>query len=211
MSVERFLLRALLAVTLTVSAALPVLGEQEWYESYQKDLVAGKPLWKSDPVLHPGSGSYFQLVRDQSGKSGSNGRHWDEAVAAARNMTYKGRRGRLAVIDNPELHQWILNQWDITTLRGGGQTWIGLRYWCPYRQLAWIDGTEHPFTAYTPWSTPWYRQDGIRCSTTNIPYMGVYIDPRTLRWRATGYKKAHKFYIVEYPARQESTATDAKP
>ncbi len=198
---KRKALNILLAVFLAIAMGHSAHA-QEWLRSYDEARFAGKPFWESEPVYDERTGSYFQLVRDQkNGGRPAHGPNWAEAAANASSMSYKGRQGRLAVIDSPELYQWILNQWDLAALRGGhgGDTWIGLRYWCPYRQLAWSDGTEHSFTSFAPWARPWYRGDGIRCSKSAIPYMSVYIDPTTLRWRATGLRKRFMHYIVEYP------------
>jgi len=201
-------LRIAMVAGLLLLASLPAQG-QEWRESHDQAARAGKKFWQSEPVHNPETGSYYQLVRDQTGPSGANGLHWDQAAAKAARLTYKGRHGRLAVVDSAELHQWLLQQWDFGALGYGGDTWIGLRYWCSFRRLTWVTGDEHPFNDFAIWDTPWYREDGIRCSTTKIPYMGVYINGQSSRWRATGFKKAYNYFIAEYPPAEDVAASES--
>jgi len=169
-------------------------------ENLRQALQAGKEFWKSEPILNENTGSYYQFVYDAGGGGRTNGVRWEKAFVKAQQMTLRDREGRLAKVDSQELYKWILRRWDLRGLGYGGRTWIGLRYWCPYRQLTWTSGEDHSFDAFGAWDTPWYRPDGIRCSTgANLPYMGVYIEGATGRWRATGYKKVFPYYLVEYP------------
>jgi hypothetical protein len=114
-------------------------------------------------------------------------------------MTYKGRRGRLAIVDNGALYGWILEKFELVS-RSTEKTWIGLRYMCGSRALMWANGKEHPHSAFSFWDYPWYRVDGIRCGKSKVPWMGVYISGETSRWRAAGDKKIYSRYLVEYPA-----------
>ncbi|GAB4571674.1 MAG: hypothetical protein Tsb008_03090 [Rhodothalassiaceae bacterium] len=120
-------------------------------------------------------------------------------------MHYADRRGRLAVIDDPKLFEWLLLKFDLRGLGYGGNTWIGLRYWCSYRQMTWADGKEHPFSAFTAWGTPW-SWDNHTCDNSNLLYMGTYIDGNTMRWKAVGELKAMAYYLVEYPPDPPATA-----
>jgi len=205
---------AFLAIALAVLVSHVAHGEvageeaEAWRQSYMEALRSGKSLWKSTPKYHAETDSYFQFVRDTTGGSGRNGVHWDEAVRHAKRMTYKGRRGRLAIIDSADLYGWILRQWDLTTMPYAADTWIGLRYWCPYRELAWSNGTKYSFAAFTPWAVPWYRTGYTPCAG-GMSYMGVYIEGNTLRWQATPPNKAFLHYIVEYSAEDESGSENA--
>jgi len=200
-------LRIAMVAGLLLLASLPALG-QEWRESHDQAARAGKKFWQSEPVHNPETGSYYQLVRDQTGPNQRFGLNWDEAAAKARTLTYKGRQGGLAVITSADEHEWLLRQWELSGLPYGGHAWIGLRYWCTYRSMTWENGEEHPFNEFSAWDTPWYREDGIRCSTTAIPWMGIYINAATGRWRATGLKKAYNYFIVEYPPEEDVAAND---
>lgn len=152
--------------------------------------------WKSDPEYYEPSGSYFQLFRDN--KQRMSGVLWQEAAAAASKMTYKGRRGRLAIINDGALYGWLLEKFEVLG-RPGEYAWIGLRYMCGSRVLMRVTGDEHPRSAFSFWDYPWYREDGIRCGKGNLRWMGVYINGGTSRWRAVGDRKGWPFYLVEYP------------
>lgn len=175
-------------------------------EGLRKALKLGKESWKSEPIFFEPTGSYYQFAYYTGGDSaGSTGIRWEEAESRAARSTFKGRRGRLAVIDSEELYSWLLEQWDLTALGYAGATWIGLRYWCPYRALTWSNGEEHGFNEFGPWDTPWYRVEEYRCSQLGkMPYMSVYIAGRVGKWRASGHLKRFPHYIVEYPAPQET-------
>jgi hypothetical protein len=163
-----------------------------------RNLDTGKEdYWKSDLEYYEPSGSYFQLVRDDTKRL--SGVRWHEAAADAAKMTYKGRRGRLAIVDNGALYGWILEKFELVS-RSTEKTWIGLRYMCGSRALMWANGKEHPHSAFSFWDYPWYRVDGIRCGKSKVPWMGVYISGETSRWRAAGDKKIYSRYLVEYPA-----------
>ncbi len=162
------------------------------------------------PLLYPGNGSYFLLVRDFTGSN--NGVNWEEARLHAAKRQYKGRQGRLAVIDSPDLQQWILTTFNLQQYSFGGRTWIGLRYWCRYRQLTLANSEAYPASAFTAWDQPWARQDGINCTVNaKLPYMGVYIEGMTGRWRAVGYKKRWPYYLVEFPVPAETAREAAAP
>jgi hypothetical protein len=145
------------------------------------------------------SGSYFQLIRDQRGDR--TGHSWREAMQRAKRFDYKGRTARLAVVDNRALHRWL-----VRTFRLRGATWIGLRYWCSYRQLSWVTGDAQPFDDFGAWGSPWYRK--WNCDTGNFAYMPVYYTDGTARWKASGPKKAFRYYLVEYPPRGEASDTE---
>ncbi len=154
------------------------------------------------PLYNPASKSYFQLLELTTQK-----RRWRNAHQAALSRTFKGVRGRLAVIDRPETHQFILENFDLSR-----QTWIGLRYWCRYRMLEW-EGLR-PYSPADPghfpaWHPQWYRRADIICPnwwSKEIAYMPVYylsLDGRNARWRAAGTEKGFTRFLVEYPTGEE--------
>jgi len=77
----------------------------------------------SPPVYNPATKSYFQLVENQY-----HSYVWDKAQAEARTKIYKGVAGRLAVVDSPETHEFLVDHFDLRDPRKA--IWIGLRYWC---------------------------------------------------------------------------------
>ncbi len=144
--------------------------------------------------------AYFQLAKDVVNRTGTG--KWAFAVQKARNTQYKDRKGRLARIDTAELHQWIVETFDFADLPASNGVWVGLRYWCGVRMLTWADGETHRPGAFAPWDTPWHRTD-IRCGSNNMPYMGVYYEPQSSRWKATGYNKRFRYYLIEFPPKEK--------
>lgn len=147
--------------------------------------------------------TYFQLAEDVVTITGAG--RWSYAVTKARNVTYRERQGRLAKIDSARLHRWIVETFDFSKLQQKNGVWVGLRYWCNVRELTWTDGELHRAGAFAPWDTPWYRTD-IRCGKVNMPFMGVYYEPKSARWRAAGLKKNFRYYLIEFPPTKPQTA-----
>jgi len=205
----RGLIASLLAFILVGSPTLAPAQTGDSLDGLRKALLSGSDVWKAEPVYHEKTGSYYQFVYDAgTDRGGSTGLRWAEAEGAARTFSFKGRQGRLAQLTDPNLYESILANWDLSTLGYGGRTWIGLRYWCPYRQLTWSTGEEHSFNAFGPWDTPWYRDKNTRCvNQRDMTYMGVYIEGATKRWRATGPLKRFPHFLVEYPAPRETAET----
>ena len=96
-----------------------------------QDGVAPKP---GKPVYNPETKSYFELRVDLPKPP-----DWNTAVRYARTRRYKGVRGRLAIIKDVQTHSFLQANFDTV-----GETWIGLRYFCSFRKLVWVDGTEQP-------------------------------------------------------------------
>lgn len=169
-------------------------------------LLFGAPLLAADlplprtPFYNPASKSYFQLFDDNVYPG-----NWDAARARAMRKAYKGVRGRLAVVDSRETHEFLLRTFQLT--RREVSVWIGLRYWCSARLLQWEDG--RPFAPSEPeafrlWHADWSRSDDDACRMTRSSRLGfspVYY--RTVggltRWQAVGAGKYFAYYLVEYP------------
>ncbi len=154
------------------------------------------------PIYNPASKSYFQLLNQTAQK-----KNWRNAYQAALSKTFKGVRGRLAVIDRPETHEFILQTFDTTR-----PIWIGLRYWCRFRMLQWND--LRPFSPSDPgsfqaWHPQWYRNTQSMCATWQSrenAYMAFYyqsIGERNARWQASGPAKFFDRFLVEYPIGEE--------
>lgn len=186
-------LKIFLAALILLSSALM----SSYAVAQNRDTGHGES-WRSDPEYYEPSGSYFQLFRDN--KQRMSGVLWQEAAAAASKMTYKGRRGRLAIINDGALYSWILKKFEDLGRPGVGDTWIGLRYMCGSLTLMTVTGDEYPRSAFSIWDFPWYRVEHIRCGKGGVPWMGVYINGETSRWRAAGDRKGYLHYLVEYPA-----------
>lgn len=146
------------------------------------------------PIYNPETKSYFELRGDNSEG------YWQKALTRARALSYKGARGRLAVIKSSDTHAFLSR-----TFRIKEETWIGLQYWCKYRKLLWITGELHDRTAFAPWSSLWERPDPIApcesAATIRDGFMPIYYlsHSQGFRWQAVGSGKGFKRYFVEYP------------
>ncbi len=154
------------------------------------------------PIYNPASKSYFQLLTLTTPKP-----NWDSARVEAWSKTFKGVRGRLAVIDRPETHQFILQNFELKN-----NIWIGLRYWCRFRMLEW-NGLR-PYSPSDPgrfhaWHPQWYRNTQQRCGNIRkekLGYMPFYYQPlgeRNARWQGSGSAKGFGRFLVEYPTGEE--------
>jgi hypothetical protein len=174
-------------------------------------LFYSSPIWAAEgpfpgtPVYNPASKSYFQLFTDNE-----NPGNWEAAKSRAGMKSFKGVRGRLAVIESAKTHNFVVETFDLT--RRQASVWIGLRYWCNAHLLQWEVGR-----AYSPsdpahfkiWHTQWSRTDErSACSFTQSSKLGfapVYY--RTIggvtRWQAVGAAKYFAYYLVEFPTGKE--------
>jgi hypothetical protein len=150
---------------------------------------AGKLV--GSPVYHAPSGSYFALAYELAGRDGLN---WNEAKERAASMSYKGRPGRLAIIDDVSKHNLVRNNF-----KHRREAWLGLRYWCKARMLAWVDLTPHASRDFQVWMPKWHRTH-VRCGATRIQYMGVYYTVDAQLWQAAGESKHFPYFFVEFPA-----------
>lgn len=145
------------------------------------------------------SGSYFELYKNE-------GVSWSSANNLAQRKSYKGRRGRLAVVRTRETHEFIRKNFQFS-FKGGLGAWIGLRYMCKNRKLYWVTGESLDRTSdFQAWDRKWYLNEGTIC-TRSGSYMTVYYTTYTENntlyrpglWRASSPSKGANFLIVEYP------------
>ena len=175
-----------------LTAAFHLAAERAWAVSRADD----------PPIYNPATKSYFQLLNLKTPS-----KTWRNAKEAAASLIYRGARGRLAVVDRPETHQFVLENFDFR-----GPSWIGLRYWCRFRMLEWSG--QRPYAPTDPdrfhvWHPQWYRHEDTKCSS-NSPskdnYMPVYYQPMgegSAIWQASGHAKGFNFYLVEFPTGEE--------
>jgi hypothetical protein len=150
------------------------------------------------PFYNPETNSYFQIYE-------KNTSTWDKMNKFATRLRYKGQRGHLAIIKDPQILKFVQKNFSKFWRAGGGhEVWIGLRYFCKYSKLMWVDGKLQGPKVSGMWHPQWYRTP-IRCS--NRGYMPVYLIPRgrgSLFWQASGPNKGFSHYMVEYPAADKS-------
>jgi hypothetical protein len=167
-------------------------------------LRAAEGPFPNVPVYNPDSHSYFQLFGDNE-----NPGNWEAARIRAGQKSYKGIRGRLAVIDSAQIHDFVLRTFDLSSRKIS--TWIGLRYWCNARLLQWEE--QRAFSPSDPghfkiWHAQWSRSDESACTLSKSAKVGfapVYY--RTIgnvtRWQAVGAAKYFNYYLVEFPEKKE--------
>jgi hypothetical protein len=164
----------------------------------QADGAYGKILY------HAPSQRYFELVKVSRAESKSYipEFNWEEADRAARSRVYKGGNGRLASIDNPDLHTFIFEN-----LRPDNWTFIGLRYLCKQRRLVWSSGKSLERGQFQVWHSQWDQSQGAGCVNGGgeADWMPIVYSPahEGFRWVAKGAKKKYYAYLVEYPAVQQ--------
>ena len=158
-------------------------------------LVQAAAAAQTQVAYHAATDTYYELVQ-QPPPVRKNDLAWKDAAAQAARKSHKGRPGRLAIVDGPEVHQFLTETFSFER-----PTWIGLRYWCRYRRMMWVDGTTHPHGDFQVWTSPWHRTQ-IRCGRNDIPYMPVYYTSQG-RWQASGVAKRFMAYLVAYPPKEE--------
>lgn len=171
--------------------------------------AAGEPVYDTK-VYFSGTKSYYEMIPAMPGDSIRGDVReigWTRAETKARQRIYKGVNGRLAVVRSPALHNWLLQ-----TFRPDGLTWIGLRYWCQFNRLQWVDGSFHKRTAWAAWDVHWAKQGGTRTNppkkpacSQSTPFWPVHYWPSRegFYWNANGNKKEGKAFFVEYRTGRE--------
>lgn len=147
------------------------------------------------PIYFPHTKSYFVLIRtpDSIGK-----KNWLHSMEYARKQVFHGVRGRLAIVRDRETHEFITKTFPLSA-----PTWIGLRFFCRFRKLMWVDGSIHPLSGFKVWHKQWYRNANISCSGTRkrTSFMPVYYTKygKNWVWQASGPAKFFEYLIIEYP------------
>lgn len=178
-----------LIIAICVVLSLPVKAEDKG------------PLYDT-PVYFPHTKSYF--VMKETYNSHHVGQYWLANEKFAQSLTYKGARGRLAIVRDKETHEFIAK-----TFRPRYSTWIGLRFFCRYRKLMWVDGTIHPLGAFKIWHKQWYRNKVTSCSNAGqlvegafMPVYYTWTESGPV-WQAAGTNKGFEFALIEYPTGKE--------
>ena len=146
------------------------------------------------PVYDPDSKRYFALMH-WDGHYGTN--VWEKTAEAASSQVYKDVRGRLAIVDSLEVHEFLLK-----TFRPGRYQfiWIGLRYLCNAKKLEWSNGKLWQPGSFQIWDANW-KQDIYACSNPGDPndYAPVAYSAEMHSWIAKGLHKGYDWYFVEFP------------
>lgn len=162
-----------------------------------KPTLGGEPI--QGPVYNSATNSYFQLYRFKRGGAAK----WEIANIEAQRHRYKENTGRLAIVRDLKTLEFVRANFKIKN-----DTWIGLRFYCDFRKLIWVDGVVQSPAVSGVWHHQWYRNSSINCDRGLAKqYMPVYLTgpgQGGVHWQASGPAKVHHDYLVEYPAPKKS-------
>ena len=157
------------------------------------------------PVLDAENDTYYQLIsvkKHWPNRYVRDSVNWGQANGLAFGMTFQGRKGRLAIVESLQVHEFLRD-----TFRIDREAWIGLRYWCNYKKFTWVNGDTHKLSNFQIWGSPWnvgganrYEDPPLVCST-KVHYWPVHYwrTEYGFNWNANGEKKAYPLFFVEYP------------
>jgi len=146
------------------------------------------------PIYDPDSKRYFALMRSDTRDFRSM---WHTVTQQAQSQSFEGVRGRLAIVDSLEVHEFLLRHFPP---QYGQWVWIGLRYLCQSRQLEWSDGRIFQPGSFQAWAPNW-KIDPYFCMDTDRGsknYGPVAYSPDR-QWVGVGLHKGYDYYFVEFP------------
>lgn len=174
--------------------------------------VAAAPLLY-EPIIFEGNGNAYVLIDTKRQPDGSYKNkpdlRWLAAESVARNATYKGVAGRLAIIDSAALDMFIR-----TNLRPNRLAWFGVQYICDQQRWVYSNDETIPVNAYTNWHpTSWGAPVlGNTLDCGMYPYLAGYLksdESGGLYWGLNTSSKAYGQYIVEFPLGEIESAAEA--
>lgn len=158
------------------------------------------------PYFHQESGSYFELVDladSYAGRFNKDVTSWENIRAVAKERVRKGRRGRLAIVDTRSKHEFLKQEFRLEE-----PAWIGLRYFCKYKKLMWVNGDMFDRKGFSAWAPRWNVKGGRRSNTIRVTACNNYLnhypvhywpEDQGFLWNANGTKKHFNLFFVEYP------------
>ncbi len=140
--------------------------------------------FSAGPYYNAATSSYFELVRLE-------GYTWQQASIEAANRKYKDTSGRLAMINRPETHVFIVRNFIFND-----NTWIGLRFFCEDSKLEWDGGTSHAGARFANWS-PRAELIGVQCPDSG--YAATFINSDAFDWNLDSNDGRANLTLIEYP------------
>ncbi len=170
--------------------------------------VLAAPLLDT-PVYYEPSDTYFELVslkNQYPGRFVRDETSWLSVKGLAAKRTYKGRRGRLAIVRDRETNVFLRD-----TFKPNVSSWFGLQYLCKYNRLIWANGRLHEKNGFQNWARVWNvqgknpsnpnRSEG--CSNHGYFYAIHYWPTKFgFTWNANARNVHWKLMFVEYPPPQ---------
>lgn len=163
------------------------------------------------PVYNEETKSYFELYSPDADNPKINTVRnyghirYNNALKISVKRRYKGVRGRLAVIQSKKTHQFLAK-----ILQPSVSAWIGLRYYCRFKKLVWINGTivkaGKDFVTWGPqiWNvngpSPRNDKQSTCWNHVQIFYLPVHYWPVAdgFQWNANDHAKEFNALIIEY-------------
>ena len=140
--------------------------------------------FSAGPYYNEATKSYFELIQ-------TNRITWREASILASNHRHKNTPGRLATINRPETHLFIVQSFNFTN-----NAWIGLRFFCEDSNLEWADGTSHIGARFSNWS-PNAQMVNVMCAERG--YVASYINRGAFDWGLNVNNQTNSQVLIEYP------------
>ncbi len=159
------------------------------------------------PVYYEPSDSYFELVslkNQYPGRYVRDETDWLAMKDLAAKRTYKGRRGRLAIVRDRATNSFLRD-----TFKPDKSAWFGLQYLCKYNRLIWANGRLHEKDGFQNWGRSWNVQGknpsnpnrSQGCGNHNYFYAVHYwASKHGFTWNANARNVHWKLAFVEYPA-----------
>lgn len=163
------------------------------------------------PFYNPETKSYFELYSPDADDPKRNSVRnfgtidYGKAMVLTAKRRYKGSQGRLAVVKTRETHEFLAKH-----LRPAHSAWIGLRYYCRFKKLMWVNGEVFKVGKdYARWGPQTWRLQGGSPRSTKISdcyrndrgfYLPVHYWGMSegFFWNANGHAKGFNAMIIEY-------------
>lgn len=157
------------------------------------------------PVYYEKLDRYYELVSLKHSYPKQHSRdadRWNVVARLAEQRFHEGRRGRLVVVETPDLNRFLRD-----TFKPSGRAWIGLKYYCGLGQAIWVNGKPLKNTAYQNWRSPWNvggdnpeKVETInKCPADSFLPVHYWAYRDGFQWNANGEQKAGRLFFVEYP------------
>jgi hypothetical protein len=176
-----------------VALLLLLFARTAWANELYNEAPAGQLI--GVPVYDPEAKRYFALMHIDTRPYGNQ---YPKVQIQAASQTFKGVKGRLAIVDTAEVHEFLLKTFRPNHYQA---IWIGLRYLCRAKQLEWSDGRLWKPGSFAAWDARGWNQDVFTCTKPDDPndWAPVAYSPEMQGWIAKGRDKGFPWYFLEFP------------
>ena len=161
------------------------------------------------PAYDAKNDTYYELVslkKQYPGRYPKDVTSWEHVASLSATRVFKGRQGRLAIVASREVNDFLRD-----TFKPDLPAWFGLRYYCKYKKLMWVDGRINEVGNYRNFSQRWHvggiaptnADDFSLCSNYFAFWPVHYWSLQDgFYWNANGTYKHFGIFFVEYPPRK---------